>query len=282
MSEKEIELPRVKVINSDAGQTRIGLNFQVKDSDSNEADKRLLALSNEWTKTAISFFEVFPFLSNVGYHYADHLQNESIVPFLEEHCVSYEDFKTDKGEEGRSYIVHDDDAMVVLKKLGKTQEAFEVARIMKRSTLSSLVAEYEYFLGKVIMEFARKLPQAVLNDDADFKLKDLSKYDDIDSFLQDALERRVEKEIHNLSNMELLTWIGKTFSIKIDLPDVLRKEFGEICQRRHIIVHNGGVVSQRYISCCEELGWKTDNLPSLGERLSVDTKYLMRATSRSC
>ena len=53
-------------------------------------------------------------------------------------------------------------------------------------------------------------------------------------------------------------------------------KFIELCERRNLFTHTGGVVSQQYLSICADHKCDITNI-SLGQRLRVQPKYLRGA-----
>lgn len=54
-------------------------------------------------------------------------------------------------------------------------------------------------------------------------------------------------------------------------------DFIELSQRRNLIVHNGGVVSDQYLLVCDKENYKFVERPRVGEALSLNGDYFSRA-----
>jgi hypothetical protein len=99
--------------------------------------------------------------------------------------------------------------------------------------------------------------------------------------IQTARERIVEKEIESLireSHVKQIRWLENKLGLKVtkDLP--IWPEFVEICERRNLLTHTGGVVSSQYLEACREEGHLQPAL-SIGDRLKSDGQYYRRAVT---
>ncbi len=81
------------------------------------------------------------------------------------------------------------------------------------------------------------------------------------------------------SRREQIKWLEGTLKIPLtkDLPSW--PHFIEINERRNLITHTGGVVSDEYISNVKEVGFPDTQNIKLGERLYVDFIYYQKAVN---
>lgn len=97
--------------------------------------------------------------------------------------------------------------------------------------------------------------------------------------MADTINQRLRE-----SHSDTVGWIISTLGLSNDVSkhkeDAIFKEFVEVCQRRHVLTHNGGIINQVYLDKCREVGLDLGKLPKLGERAEISRKYYKRAVAR--
>ncbi|WP_425083820.1 hypothetical protein [Ruegeria profundi] len=236
-------------------------------------------LSDNWTTTCVSFFEVVPFLSDIGYFYADRDFEQKTQDFLGEHGT----LKSSEQEDGltvQQYDVPFRELELFSKTLGKISQLLKTAETLKRSALGSLVSEYEAFWVELLAILARVRPTAFLGDEFVVTEAELTDYDSIEELRYAKLQQALDDILHGKSHIEVLDFIGKKFGGNLLSDKKLISEFVEVCQRRHLITHAGAKVNKRYLRICLDAGCDVETLPKLGENVTISRKYLRRATAR--
>lgn len=143
--------------------------------------------------------------------------------------------------------------------------------LLLSSLLVTVVSEFEILIGNLIREFLTRYPQALESIDRKYTWKEIAGFDSMDEFREIVIERAVDQTLRG-SNQDWMDLISRRF--KVAIPSLCKQpEFQEIFQRRHLIVHNGGIVNSIYL---DKAGPSAKNR-SLGEELSVDINYLNRA-----
>ncbi len=90
----------------------------------------------------------------------------------------------------------------------------------------------------------------------------------------------LEKEIDSFrreSYIEQISELERKFDIKTLKAFPEWSSFVEISQRRNVMTHNDGRVSQQYIMVCEGAGVKFDPKPMIGDELEITPEYLFNA-----
>lgn len=262
-----VDLPQVGNISNDGSQTSI-----------RSVEKRFQKLSQSWTSAAIGFFEAAPILTQIGYYVAGAELADKAVDYVQKMALSEEDVDVD-GEQLRRYTLKNDELAILGKKLGKTSQVFRTAEIMKRSTLSALVSEYESLVAELLLIASELQPGAFKSADDKISFDDLEDYASIEELKRAYLVSRIEDILIANSHKQVLDLIGKKFSVNLVSNEAMIAEFLEICQRRHLLIHAGGIVNKRYLRICKEAGCKLDDLPKLGEKVAITRKYLRQATA---
>lgn len=73
--------------------------------------------------------------------------------------------------------------------------------------------------------------------------------------------------------------ICNTQDISIIKKDQFYIEFIEVCQRRHLMIHNGGEVNDIYINKCLSAGVSKDKISPKGSRLDADNRYIKHSAA---
>jgi len=115
----------------------------------------------------------------------------------------------------------------------------------------------------------------VLTSDKTIKLSDLSAFDSI-AEVQDALIEREIESLIRLSHHEQFDWMEKRFGLKLREGLSAWPQFVEICERRNLFTHTGGVVSKQYIETCTTHKCEITDIV-VGKKLSVTPQYFRLA-----
>src|SRR6266545_3487427 len=98
------------------------------------------------------------------------------------------------------------------------------------------------------------------------------------SSIEDAFDETVDRRIDGILAGGLDEWIRwfkrKGLDIQVERLATSWAETVEVFQRRHIIVHNGGLVSRRYVTKMRGL---IEEMPPLGQEMVVDEDYIRDA-----
>jgi len=92
------------------------------------------------------------------------------------------------------------------------------------------------------------------------------------------IDRAIENVIRS-SHSEQFDWMEKRFSISLRNSLPVWPKFVEVCERRNLLTHTGGVVSQQYIDNCKHHKCDVPADIALGDTLPVDRKYFAEAVN---
>jgi hypothetical protein len=124
--------------------------------------------------------------------------------------------------------------------------ASEQILTIAKSSIVFAVGSVESVVADVERIRLREHKGAIGDGEKEFTLSDLMRLGDIDSVVDEAIERRVEKLCFG-SLDDWASWFKRSF--KVDLDGIAR-DWGlvrRIVQDRHVIVHNEGRVSRLYL-----------------------------------
>lgn len=149
-------------------------------------------------------------------------------------------------------------------------------KLIPRHYITSLVSQYDSFLGRIIRFIFTVSPTLLVESDKKITYADLNKYKNIEAVKEHIIEKEVENIIR-LSHADQFAWLEKNLSMP------LRKElqswpvFIELTERRNLFVHCDGLVSSQYLEIC--LKHKCDIASDLtvGKQLKVSPIYFEEA-----
>jgi hypothetical protein len=152
------------------------------------------------------------------------------------------------------------------------------AKLVPASFMSSLISQYDAFLGQLIKVLFDLNPEMLNASERNLSYAQLAEFDSI----PEAREYIVEKEIETVlrkSHSEQFDWLEKKF----DLP--LRKDlsiwpvFIEVTERRNLFVHTRGIVSSQYIKVCKQHNVALPADIKVGSELHASIDYMVEAHS---
>ncbi|HET8955175.1 MAG TPA: hypothetical protein VFN18_05905 [Solirubrobacterales bacterium] len=145
--------------------------------------------------------------------------------------------------------------------------------LLRSSLLTMAVSAFEALVGNLAARHFELRPKT-LGKEPKFSLEKLSEFDSVEEILDSAIAFRV----FQLLQERLADWVkwfdsDSGLGIKLKNLAIDYQRLEELIQRRHIIVHNGGVVSSQYL---ERVHFDSAP-PQLGEALPIDEPYLRDA-----
>ncbi len=147
---------------------------------------------------------------------------------------------------------------------------------MERSFFIGLFSEYDAFIGLLMQGIYARKPELFRTIRREISLTDLFEFDSLQSVMQDMLEKEIET-FRRQSYVEQFAELERKFEIRTLRAFPEWPVFVEISQRRNLMTHNDGCVSQQYLTVCEREGYRFDRRPALREKLELSPEYLSNA-----
>jgi hypothetical protein len=143
-------------------------------------------------------------------------------------------------------------------------------QLLHGSLLTMAIGALEAAIAGISTQHFVLHPGALASSEKEFSLADLAGFEDIQDARDLAIARRVD-DLMRGSFDDWDSWLQPL--LKVDFHELAASysTLLEAIQRRHIIVHNAGRVSRRYLSKVP------DSDRSLGKKLRVDQEYLEKA-----
>jgi hypothetical protein len=94
-----------------------------------------------------------------------------------------------------------------------------------------------------------------------------------------AIERIIEKEVEAVmrrSHVDQIAWLESKSNRPLHENLAVWPDFVELCERRNLLTHTGGVISSQYLAACREHKVELDG-KSVGVRLKITPTYYRKA-----
>lgn len=155
-------------------------------------------------------------------------------------------------------------------------EKSEVVKVLEIGHFLSLFSAFDAFTGELIAAIYNKNPELYKGINRTLTVSEMLKYENIDDVKTIVLNSEIES-FRRKSYIEQFETLETRFSIN------LRKfknwpRFVECSQRRNLLTHCDGIVSDQYIKLCKSEGCTLDPPLKQGDKLNLSPKYL----SESC
>ena len=160
--------------------------------------------------------------------------------------------------------------ITTLKEFGNLQKHRGVS-VLTRSLFMQMFSEFDTFIGGLLRSIYQKNDDLYKGIKREILFSELIDYPDIDSIKLATLNKEIDG-FRRDSYVEQFTSLETRFKLSLKKFEEWGK-FVELSQRRNILTHNGGVVSEQYISVCKKEGYKFDIDPVPGKCLEIDLEY---------
>jgi hypothetical protein len=111
-----------------------------------------------------------------------------------------------------------------------------------------LVSVYDHFLSELLATLFRLKKEIIFGSERQISFSDLIKYQSID----DAREAIINKEVDSIvreSHHEQFRILETRLGLKLTVGLTIWPQFIELCERRNLFTHTGGVVRRRFSRC---------------------------------
>lgn len=153
----------------------------------------------------------------------------------------------------------------------------KLPEVVARSLFVNLFSEYDYFFGLILKEFYNRRPDLLASLSKQISFEELMKFQNIDSVKESVLESELDS-IRRESYVDQFNILQKKFGLPLTKFQDWAL-FVEAAQRRNLMVHCGGHVSEQYLQACDAVGYKFDERPKPTDRLEINKEYFERAAN---
>lgn len=138
-----------------------------------------------------------------------------------------------------------------------------------------LISSYDFMLSRLLTSVFTQKPEIVLTSNRKISYSELITYTSLD----DARKAIIEKEVESIgreSHHAQFEIMESNFGMTLRKDLTMWPRFVELCERRNLLTHTGGIVSQQYLTNCDNSKYDTKGI-DVGQRLVVDPNYFRSA-----
>lgn len=187
----------------------------------------------------------------------------------------YADFIKDNAKKKtfKSLVLTSDNVHYFKKLKRRLDIALTSYKIVPRSTLISLISQFDVFMGTIIRTVLKSQIEILSSSEKSLTFKVLSNIKTIN----DAKEYIIEKEIEGVlreNHTHHFEWLEQKLAVPLRKDLSIWPQFVELTERRNLFAHNGGIISSQYIAVCREHNVNLGKDFKIGDELDVTPQYL--------
>jgi hypothetical protein len=220
------------------------------------------------------YFAFIPYTFLLGPVLAANSLQKKVVAFTQENGLKREDLSS---EEEDVYEVEFHDFIAFRGIMDDIRIFNEGSKHIPIVMLVGLISTYDSYLSQLLEAVFKVNPDAVSASDKTMTFSELTKF----ASIEEARNSIVTKEIETLmrdSHHEQFDAMEKRFGMKLREGLSIWPNFIEVCERRNLFTHTGGVVSGQYIKAGVQHNFSTTNI-NIGDTLTVDANYLRESVN---
>ncbi|MFF9385866.1 hypothetical protein ACF1A3_35960, partial [Streptomyces globisporus] len=134
-----------------------------------------------------------------------------------------------------------------------------------------LISSYDAFLSNLLRVIFKNHDEIIFKSEKNIPYTEISAFSTID----DARSYLIDKEVENVirqSHHDQFAWMEKNLDIKLKEGLKIWPAFIELCERRNLLTHTGGVISQQYIKNCMTHKCSISD-SAVGSKVKINPKY---------
>ncbi|NUV80290.1 hypothetical protein [Streptomyces sp. CAI-155] len=269
----ETLLPKTKVTPEEYIESRIK---KIADLLSPE-ERKELSNALGWLLASMRKSPAFPMGEGLTAEPPNSQRGEHLTPAADETPKEDESDKDNKGKEISITSSNVSAAMIQFMHDMATGGMSGNHATLRRSLLVTAVSNFEILFGKLAQEIYAVNKSALNDSEYSFSLQELAQFDSLEDAREFLAERRVSALMRD-SVDGWDKWLGKAVkgASMADTP-VNWPVTREVFARRNLLVHNGGIVNQIYLSIASRLDEKGKPNVEIGDNLKVDAEYFSTA-----
>lgn len=155
-----------------------------------------------------------------------------------------------------------------------SEALIEGAKYLPRISTIGIISSYDAILSDLLRVIFRQKPEIIFTSDREVKFSELLSLNTLEEVRDNIISNEIESVMRN-SHHEHFSWMEKKFGMKLRENLDVWPDFIELCERRNLLTHTGGVISEQYLKNCASHGRKTEQ--RVGDKLEVDIDYFRSA-----
>jgi hypothetical protein len=153
--------------------------------------------------------------------------------------------------------------------------AMDGAKHLPEVMIIGLVSAYDAFLSQLVRVVFDLNPGIVFTSDKSIKFSDLVAYKDMNAARDALIDREIESLIRESHHQQFAS-LEEKLTMKLREGLSVWPKFIELCERRNLLTHTGGIVSHQYLTNCSNHKFDVTQI-AVGDRLRIDSAYFAEA-----
>jgi hypothetical protein len=197
--------------------------------------------------------------------------NDDFISFLNKNVQEIEE---DDGK--KRILVKQDDAKVFETLERNASTSALASKIIPESLFVSLISQYDAFLTRLLRAIYEIKPDVLNGSERNLTFSQLVEMKSIDNAREFIIDKEVDTVLRK-SHSEQFDYLEKLIGIKLREKLPIWQTFIEITERRNLLVHCDGIISNQYFKNCKDHKCTLNEKLKVGERLGVPPEYFREA-----
>ncbi|MBS0251227.1 MAG: hypothetical protein JSR78_09195 [Proteobacteria bacterium] len=150
-------------------------------------------------------------------------------------------------------------------------QAGEGVKLLPQILIVGLISGYDAFLTSLLRTVISRRPEIIMTSQKQITFQELLEFPSIEAAREALIDREIESVLRK-SHHDQIDWMQTHFSVKLKEGLVVWPKFIELCERRNLFTHSGGIISDQYLKNCKEQGVDTLDA-TMGGKLGADPAY---------
>lgn len=181
--------------------------------------------------------------------------------------------KDEEGNDNFSFELEDAKLFELLEK--KNQLSSLSIYILPQALFLSLISHYDAFMRHLIKAIYQIKPEILNSSEKKLTFAELIKFDNIEQARSFIVEKEVDTILRK-SHVEHFEYLEKKLSISLRKDLKIWSDFVEFTERRNLIAHTAGIVTQQYINVCKNEKVILSEKVKEGKKLSINIEYFTK------
>ena len=196
--------------------------------------------------------------------------NDDFLKFLK---TNVKEIENDNGE--KKLLVKAEDSRILDTLENNASISSLAFKIIPESLFVSLISQYDAYLNQLLRLLFEIQPELLNNSERNLTFSQLVDFKTLD----DARDYIIEKEIDTVmrkSHSDQFDYLEGKLNMKLRVNLPIFKNFIEITERRNLLVHCDGIVSNQYLKICNDHKCKIDKI-KVGDKLRISPDYFTQS-----
>ncbi|WP_343633656.1 hypothetical protein [Fluviicola sp.] len=197
--------------------------------------------------------------------------NDDFLKFLKNNVKEIEE------DDGKKRILVKQDEAKVFETLERNASTSSLAsKIIPESLFVSLISQYDAFLTRLLRAIYEIKPELLNGSERNLTFSQLVEMKSIDNARDFIIDKEIDTVLRK-SHSEQFDYLEKLIGIKLREKLPVWQTFIEITERRNLLVHCDGIISNQYFKNCKEHQCVVNEKLKVGDRLGVPPDYFREA-----